>query len=258
MLKVEHIAYHIGQKALLEDFSADFPPGQLHLILGPNGAGKSTLIKLLSGELPSKQGKVLYENKSITTHSLPELATRRAVLSQNIDLSFPMKVHEVVMMGRYPHFRSHPTGVDFTAIEEAMNFFDIASFRDREYLTLSGGEKQRVHFARVLAQIIQSEHSGCRYLFLDEPLTYLDVYYQFQFMQLLRKLLKEYPLVVVGVVHDLNLAAKFADQLVLLHQGKLLAKGPVHEVLTEKNIEMAYRLSPLIHHSKKGTFLFFE
>ncbi|MEZ4793983.1 MAG: heme ABC transporter ATP-binding protein [Flavobacteriaceae bacterium] len=258
MLKAEHIAYRIGQNVLLDDFTAEFPVGQLHLILGPNGAGKSTLIKLLSGELPLKQGTVLLEINAIASFSLSELATRRAVLSQNIDLSFPLKVHEVVMMGRYPHFKSHPTAVDFHACEEAMAFFDVNSFTDRAYLTLSGGEKQRVHFARVLAQIIQTEQPGCRYLFLDEPLTYLDVYYQFQFMQLLRKLLKEYPLVVVGVVHDLNLAAKFADQLVLLHQGKLLAKGPVHEVLTEKNIEMAYRLSPLIHHSKKGTFLFFE
>ena len=258
MLVATHIGFLVDKKPLLHNITASFEPGKLHLILGPNGAGKSTLIKLLSGELVSKEGSIKLSEKKIEHYSLSELATKRAVLSQNVELSFPLKVHEVVMMGRYPHFESRPSQLDEEVCKDAMNFFDITSFSKREYLTLSGGEKQRVHFARVLAQISHTQKVECRYLFLDEPLTFLDVQYQFQFMRLLKKLLKQQPLVIIGVVHDLNLAAKFADQLLLLHKGKLLVSGCAEKVLTSQHIETAYGLTPMLHKTKNGLHLFFE
>ncbi len=127
-----------------------------------------------------------------------------------------------------------------------------------DYLTLSGGEKQRVHFARVVAQIWYPIKESCRYLVLDEPLTFLDVHYQFHFMRKLQELLKQQDIVIVGVVHDLNLAAKFADHLILLHQGKLLAAGTKKEVLTKEHMKTAYRLEPIINSDEKGMYLFFE
>jgi iron complex transport system ATP-binding protein len=175
-----------------------------------------------------------------------ELARVRAVLSQSVELSFPLRVSEVVMMGRYPHFTGKPGPADERACEEVMRFFDVAEMANRDYLTLSGGEKQRVHFARVLAQVWSPMPGKSRYLFLDEPLTFLDIYYQFEFMGKLRELLKAGDLVIVGVVHDLDLAARFGDSILLLHQGRVLACGPRSEVLTRENIKTAFRLDPTI------------
>lgn len=258
MLQAQDITYAVGQKKLLDKVSVSFASGQLHLIIGPNGAGKSTLIKVLCHQLQPQQGKVLYHRREAGRFSNLELARIRSVLSQSIDLAFPLRVSEVVMMGRYPHFSVKPTAKDETACAAAMDFFDVSELADRNYLTLSGGEKQRVNFARVLAQIWYPVADGPRYLLLDEPLTFLDVHYQFDFMHKVRQLLKAEDLVVIGVVHDLNLAAKFADQIVLIHQGEILAAGDRSGVLTAENIRTAYQLEPVIQQLEDELFLFFR
>jgi iron complex transport system ATP-binding protein len=176
------------------------------------------------------------------------------VLSQNSELAFPLNVREVVMMGRYPHFMNQPARLDLQAVEEALRFFDVWSFADRNYLTLSGGEKQRVQFARVLAQI-WFPTSNARYLMLDEPLTFLDIHYQIQFTHQLQTLLHDKSLTVIGVLHDLNLAARFADTILLLNNGKILANGSPEEVLTKENMKTAFQLEPEILKSEKtGSF----
>lgn len=258
MLEAKNITYQIGNKLLLDDVSVRFEPGLFHLIIGPNGAGKSTLVNILSSQLKTHHGQVLYNNQDISTLTIEALAKQRAVLSQNIELAFPLLVREVVMMGRYPHFISKPSKRDEEIVQEAMHFFDVTDLAERNYMTLSGGEKQRVHFARVAAQIWAETKEECRYLILDEPLTFLDVHYQFDFMHKMKNLLKSQKIVVIGVVHDLNLAAKFADQIILLHQGKLLAQGNKKTVLTRANIKTAYRLEPFIHEEKEAMYLFFE
>jgi iron complex transport system ATP-binding protein len=258
MLSAKNTTYKIGNKTLLDDVSVEFEAGKLNLIIGPNGAGKSTLVKVLCHQLKPTVGCVFYDKKDANSHSISELAKIRAVLSQNIELAFPLKVSEVVMMGRYPHFTGQARDADKTACEEAMRYFDVFDMADRNYMTLSGGEKQRVHFARVVAQIWYPVPDTLRYLILDEPLTFLDVHYQFDFMHKIKKLLESPDLVVVGVVHDLNLAAKFADKIVLLHQGKILASGDKNAVLTKEHIKMAYRLEPVFHREKEELYLFFD
>jgi iron complex transport system ATP-binding protein len=258
MLSAQHITYKVGSKVLLDDVSVQFEPGQFNLIIGPNGAGKSTLVNVLSNQLQAQHGQVLYNNKDSKHIAVAALAKIRAVLSQNVELAFPLSVSEVVMMGRYPHFTAKPATQDIAIVAEAMHFFDVTPLAERNYMTLSGGEKQRVHFARVASQIWSAETNECRYLLLDEPLTFLDVHYQFDFMHKMKDLLKKQNLVVIGVVHDLNLAAKFADQIILLHQGKLLAHGDRKTVLTKENIKTAYQLEPFIHEDKGAMYLFFE
>ncbi len=256
MLTIENISFKVGAKALLNGVSAKFEAGKMNLIVGPNGAGKSTLIKLISRQLVATEGKIYFGLDEITQLGIHQLSKIRAVLSQNIDMAFPLKVWEVVMMGRYPHFISKPSAEDERACEEAMRFFDVRSMTERNYLTLSGGEKQRVHFARVLAQLWFQQKNQSRFLLLDEPLTFLDIHYQFQFMHQLQSLLKEQDLVVVGVVHDLNLAARFADTVLLLNQGKMIEQGSAREVLTVENIKVAFQIEGEIHSIKDSNSFF--
>ena len=216
-------------------------PGKLHLIIGPNGAGKSTLIKLLAGSLRPQTGKVEYEGTDIQQASTADLAKRRAVLSQAVEIAFPLTVREVVLMGRYPHFGGRPGPKDEKITDELMEFFDVTEFHDRNYLTLSGGERQRVNFARVLAQLWPaatdtSPTPGCRYLFLDEPLTFLDIRHQIEFMKKVRSFANAPDVVTVGVVHDLNLAGRFADEILLLDDGHVVASGEPNEILTADHL----------------------
>src|ERR671929_328472 len=160
MLEASDITFRVGGKALLADVSVSFAPGRLHLIIGPNGAGKSTLIKVLARLLRPQSGKVAYEGVDVQHASEAELAKRRAVLSQAVEVAFPLTVREVVMMGRYPHFGGRPGSVDEQIVDQMMEFFDVTEFSERNYQTLSGGERQRVNFARVLAQLWHADHAA--------------------------------------------------------------------------------------------------
>ncbi|MBV9959865.1 MAG: heme ABC transporter ATP-binding protein [Acidobacteria bacterium] len=244
MLEASHVTFKIGDKALISDVSVSFAPGKLHLLIGPNGAGKSTLIKVLARLLRPQAGRVEYESVDVRTASEPELARRRAVLSQAVEVAFPLTVREVVMMGRYPHFGGRPGPVDERITDEVMELCDVSEFSARNYRTLSGGERQRVNFARVLAQLWRDRASdlqvSCRYLFLDEPLTFLDIRHQLEFMKKVRALAEATDLVTVGVVHDLNLAARFADRIVLLNDGRVVSSGTAAEVLTTDRIREVF------------------
>jgi iron complex transport system ATP-binding protein len=248
MLSINNLSFSIDGKVILDTVNETFEAGKINLIIGPNGAGKSTLVKLISGqyELKNKES-IYYENTSSDKIHLSELAKIRAVLSQNTEISFPLKVKEIIMMGRYPHFKSIPSKNDKMICKEVMDFFDVTKFSDRNFMTLSGGEKQRVHFARVLSQIWQPVAGTCRYLIMDEPLTFLDIHYQYDFMYKIVELAKQKDIVIIGVLHDLNLTAKFADKITLIHEGKILASGDKYSVLTPENIQQAYQLKPTIH-----------
>ena len=268
MLQANNITFRVGTKPLISDISASFAPGKLHLIIGPNGAGKSTLIKVLARLLRPQTGKVEYDQVDVRDAAEADLAKRRAVLSQAIEVAFPLTVREVVMMGRYPHFGGRPGALDEKIVDEVMAHFDVTEFIDRDYQTLSGGERQRVNFARVLGQLWRegaSAHSGddahekaCRYLFLDEPLTFLDIRHQIDFMKKVRKFSDAPDVVTVGVVHDLNLAARFADQIVLMNLGKVVATGSPAEVLTADRIRDAFEVEPSFVPVQSGLYLVFD
>jgi iron complex transport system ATP-binding protein len=269
MLEASNITFRVGNVALINEISVSFAPGKLHLVIGPNGAGKSTLIKVLARLLRPQSGKVEYEGVDVHQRSESDLAKRRAVLSQAVEVAFPLTVREVVMMGRYPHFDVRPGHADEKITDEVMEFFEITEFSDRNYQTLSGGERQRVNFARVLGQLWRAPSAtvsgsastlpSCRYLFLDEPLTFLDIHHQIAFMKKVRRFADAPDVVTVGVVHDLNLAARFADQILLLDQGRVVATGTPSEVLTADRIRDVFGVEPTfipVKHS--GIHLIFD
>ncbi|WP_045458433.1 heme ABC transporter ATP-binding protein [Sporocytophaga myxococcoides] len=242
MLKVCSVSFEIGGKKILQDISLTLEPGKMNLILGPNGSGKSTLIKVFSGLLRPTAGEVSVGNQALRSYSNNDLAKVRAVLSQQTDLPFSLTVRDVVLMGRYPHFGGKATPKDHQICEELMKYFELYELADRNYQTLSGGEKQRVQFVRVMSQIsLLSDDSSVKYLILDEPLTYLDIYYQLHFMTKLREILRA-NLVIVGVVHDLNLAAQFADNLILMKEGKILMQGPPEVAMTSETLYELYKV----------------
>ena len=259
MVEAQDVGFRAGHRDLLSGVSAKFEPGRLHLLIGANGAGKSTLVKVLSRLLKPATGRVLYDGREVSSASERDLARRRAVLSQAIEVAFPLTVREVVMMGRYPHFATRPSSHDVAVVSEVMEFFEVTDMAERSYPTLSGGEKQRVNFARVLAQVWQPLSGQHRVLFLDEPLTFLDIRHQIDFMKKVRSTVAGGDMVVIGVVHDLNLAARFADRLLLLNQGRMLAEGTSAEVLTPENIRVAFGIEPVVTTAPGGgTHLMFE
>lgn len=245
MLRTENISYGIGKKSILSEVSAEFHPGEFNMILGPNGSGKSTFLKIFSGEIHANAGNVFYAGKQIKTIKTGELAKYRAVMSQQPELSFPLTVDEVVMMGRYPHFNFNPNKKDESICGEVMQRMNLQSFSDRNYLTLSGGEKQRVQFARVLAQVWEQPHDGYRYLFLDEPLASLDIKYQQEFLQVAREFAKA-GTVLIAVLHDINLAIQYADRLFMLKEGNLVAHGKPKEILSSELIKMVFDVNATI------------
>lgn len=220
MLQLDQVSYKAGNKTILHPVSATFIPGQFYMILGPNGAGKSSLLKLISGEEEPETGVVYYDQVNIRQRSKASLARCRAVLSQLPELHFPLTVEEVVMMGRYPHFELNPQRIDIEICDEYIRLLNLEPFRQRNYLTLSGGEKQRVQFARVLSQLGKAVSAEPRYLLLDEPLSSLDINYQQEFLRIARQLLHaDTNLTLIAVMHDINLALQFADQVLLLKDG---------------------------------------
>ena len=245
MLKTENISYTIGKKNIVKNVSAAFLPGELNMILGPNGSGKSTYLKIFSGEIKEYEGSVYYNDNNISKQRKEEMARCRAVMSQQSELTFPLTVEEVVMMGRYPHFSFNPTKRDDAICEEVIERMDLLPFRERNYQTLSGGERQRVQFARILAQIWEKPEAGSRYLFLDEPLNNLDINYQQEFLQITKSFTTP-DTVLVAIMHDINLAMQYADKLFFLKEGSIVRHGKPKEIVNAELIREVFNVSAMI------------
>jgi len=236
----ERVSLEQGGVFRLKGVSCDIRPGELTVLVGPNGSGKTSLIKLLSGEIQATQGMVSLEGEALQHWPALRLAQRRAVLPQHAALDFPFQVRDVVALGRSPHLSDRQR--DRQCVSEAMQAFDVAQYARRLYTTLSGGERQRVHLARVWVQLAESSPEQPGYLLLDEPGSALDLRHVHELMQLLTQATRQRRLAVVAALHDLNTAARYADQLILLKQGEMLASGPVEQVMTVEHIQRCYEL----------------
>ena len=245
MLKLEEIYFNIRGKKILQDIHLQFEPGKIHMILGPNGSGKTSLLKIASGQLEATQGTVFYDQKAIHEIDLSDLAKYRGYLSQQNNIPFPIKVSELVSMGRYPHFEFQPSKKDNEIVQEVSEKLAIQHLFQRDFTTLSGGEQQRVQFARVLAQIWESKENKIRYLFLDEPLNNLDIQYQKYLLETIKSIVSS-NLVVIMIVHDINWALAYADEVYFFNEGRLIANGDPIRIINERLIEEVFNVKSKI------------
>ena len=248
MVSTHKITFRVGQKTILHETSLDFPYGLFHVIMGANGAGKSTLLKILSGDEKSSTGKVYLQDKEMNDYTKKELAVKRAVLSQHYHLAFPIAVTDVVLMGRYPYYAAAPSANDIAICNKAMALMEVEKFGERDYTTLSGGEAQKVQMSRVLSQIWSEEQKGGKVLFLDEPVSHLDVKYQYQLMRIAKEFCKT-GTTVIAILHDLNLAINFADKMLLMKDGKIIHQLSDAGQLTPAIIEETFGVKPAIIYS---------
>lgn len=244
MFSVVNLNITAGSKKILRHINLDIKSGDLTAIIGPNGAGKSTLAKALTGlNLEKKKNEIFYHGINMHHFSKTELAKRRAFLSQKTNTAFAFPVEDIVSMGRFPYYNHVPSKFDKEKIREAIRFADIEHLINRSSETLSGGELQRVHFARVLAQCLdEPEKMTKKLLILDEPANNLDPKYQFELLDLVKRLSKTHRLTSVIVMHDLNQTALFADDVIVLNQGEFVAQGSPEEVLNESLLEEVYQI----------------
>ena len=245
MLAVQGLSYAVGGRDLLHGVSFELRPGELLAVVGPNGAGKSTLLKTLCGDLAPSAGSIALDGRPLSQWTGLEQARRRAVLPQESSLSFPFAVFEVVLMGRHPHHRGAPSPNDHRAAKAALERTDTFSLAGREYPTLSGGEKQRVQLARALTQIWELPETGNRYLFLDEPTNNLDLAHQHHSLRVAKRFAAE-GTGVLAVLHDLNLAAQYAERILILCRGRSVAVGAPADVLTTETLCHAFGTPVLV------------
>ncbi len=241
MLSATDLHVTAGRAHLLRGVSLKARPGLVTAIIGPNGAGKSTLLKCLTGESRPAKGQVLLDGVDIATLRAHELAGRRAVLPQSSALSFPFTVAEVVGLGLRGRRRNATLCSEISA--KALDLVGMSAHAHRHYQTLSGGEQQRVHLARVLSQVWEPCANGiANYLLLDEPTSSLDIRHQLDVLELAGDFARRGGGVVV-VLHDLEMARLYADHLVVLQRGTVVASGASEAVVTPELIASVYDLS---------------
>jgi len=244
-LAAEQVGYRAGGRWLLQQASLAIAPGEVHALLGRNGAGKSTLLRLLAGELEPETGVVRLNGRPLADWTPRQRARQRAVLAQSESLRFAFTVEQVVALGRYAS-RGHGPETEHRIVRQALQLAEADDLAGRTYTTLSGGERARVQLARVMAQIWEApdpEESllgGCsRYLLLDEPTASLDLAHQHGCLRQVRRFAAGGVGVLV-VLHDPNLAMRYADRTTLLEDGRIIGQGPTRELLTRPLLERTY------------------
>ena len=236
MLTVEHLSGGYGNTPIVKDVSFTLEKGKVLGILGPNGSGKSTLLKIISGILPKESGEVWIDGQTLQSYSSRSLAQKMAVLPQLHANAFSNTVREAVSLGRYPHqkgFFSSWSAEDEESVQTAMAQTAVSRYEKTNMEFLSGGEQQRVFVAQALAQ-------RAEILLLDEPTNHLDIAHQRQLLDMVRNEAVDKGLTVISVFHDMNLASLYCDELILMENGKVHAKGAPHEVLIAEQIGDVY------------------
>ena len=235
-MKISYLSYKTNGKTIVDDVTFEIKRNEFLGIVGPNGAGKSTLLRLLARIINPTVGRILLDGEDISGYEAKELYKKISFLPQTSYFDFPLSVLEVVLTGRYPYlgiFESE-TKEDIKRAEDCLSLVDLEGLSRRKVTTLSGGEQQRVSIARVLAQETD-------FIFLDEPSSHLDIHHKFALMELLRSLAQE-GRGIVAVLHDLDLASKFCERILVLENGRVAALGEPSHVLSEKLLSSVFKV----------------
>jgi iron complex transport system ATP-binding protein len=245
-LSVRSVCFQYSSTPVLSDVSVEAKDGEIIGILGPNGSGKTTLLKCLNRSLTPREGTVLIDEKDYKDMSRKEIATRIGVVPQGANINFPFSALDIVMMGRTPELKrfESETKRDIEIVKEAMAMTNIEHLAARPMDQISGGERQRVIIARALAQ-------KPRILLLDEPTLHLDVNHQLDILELITGLARKEKLLVIIVTHDLALAARYCDKVILMQNGRIHAAGEVTEVLTTENMRKVFSIEATIYFDER-------
>ena len=238
MLKVENVSYEIKKRTIVKDVTFTIRPGEFVALLGANGAGKSTLLRMIAGEQQPSKGSIELYGKALHQYTPDQAAPLKAFLSQHNPLTMAFTCREIVMMGRYPYHKSRPSKTDELVVNETMDICGISALVDRSYIQLSGGEQQRVQLARVLAQLWDQ---GQGLILLDEPVAGLDMLYQQQTIAIAKALANK-GYMILAALHEINLAAQYADRIFMMKNGARWNDGTPCEVLTPINIYAIYEV----------------
>ena len=230
-----------SKKSILSRVNIEIPEGSITGIIGKNGAGKSTLVKILSGFLSPTQGDVSIGGKKLIEFSTTELALKRSVLSQEVPISFGLSVLDILLMGRYPYGKL--TSMDYEVVDQVIESLDLKTLLETSYPSLSGGERQKVQFGKALCQLFPMNKDEKKVLFLDEPLSALDLSVQQVILSKVSELNTQFGLTVVFVLHDLNYISKYCKNIFLLERGELVLKGSPSEVFNEVNLKKYFNVN---------------
>ena len=239
MIKLNNISHHIGKQKILHDITLSLPTAQVIALIGPNGAGKSTLFSVMARLQPLQSGQVSFavdnEERDIVSCQARTLAKTVAMLGQDNHVQGRLRVHELLMFGRYPYHQGQPTAENQQNVQEILERFELEPLAERFLSTLSGGQRQRVLIAMIVCQ-------DTPYLLLDEPLNNLDMYHAGRLMRELRTLSHSQQKTVVIVLHDINQAAQFADTVVTMKAGEVMAVGRPADVITQETMKDLYNV----------------
>ena len=245
MITLDHIQVSFGDRCILDSISADIAPGRITAVMGPNGCGKTTLLRCIGGLMVPQGGEVLVDDKPVNTYSARALAQKVAFVRQQAQTDLEFSAFEIVLMGRNPYQKrlQNESQEDWDIVERCMQQTNTWHLRLAKPAEMSGGELQRVMIARALAQ-------QTPVLLMDEPVSNLDIAHQLEIMRLLRDAREK---TIVIVIHDLNLALQFCDDLLLFHEGEVLYQGPVAGGLTPENIRTVYGVAS---HNVEGRIIY--
>lgn len=251
IINLNNVEFGYGKLKVLKNIDLSVEEGQFLSIIGPNGAGKSTLLKLINNIYENYDGEISIYGRDVRSYKRKELARIVSFVPQDTFLDFEFSIEELVFMGRYPFQKrfQNDQKYDYDISYRAMALTNTLEIKDRLVTQISGGERQRALIAKALAQ-------DPKIILLDEPTSHLDINHQIEVLELLKELNKKQNLTIISVLHDLNLASRYSDKLVLLKDGQILKSGNVGEVLTASNIENAYNMRAIVELNKFTNSLF--
>ncbi len=238
LMEVKHVSFSYGKNTILSDLSFAVKEGNITTVMGANGCGKSTLFSLMTKNQTPGKGKILLEGKNIANLRFIDFAKRVSIVHQYNSAADDITVERLVSYGRTPYQKmlGMRTKEDEELVERAMEVTGILPYRDREIAALSGGQRQRVWIAMALAQ-------NTKILFLDEPTTYLDIRYQLEILELVKKLNREYGITILMVLHEINQAITYSDEVIGLKDGSIVMQGKPQEVITAESMKELYGVS---------------